>query len=63
MTHADPWDEIARLEKQMQSELLGQLEVPRPGVLTRPQLQSPSSRGRVAAFTSLRPRDANVDRL
>lgn len=61
MNHADPWDEIARLEKQMQSELLDQLEVPRPNVWTRPQLQSLTSRARTA-FASLRPRDADVER-
>ena len=26
MNHADPWDEIARLEKQMEVELLAHLE-------------------------------------
>jgi hypothetical protein len=26
MNHADPWDEITRLEKQMEVELLAELE-------------------------------------
>jgi len=26
MTLADPWDEIARLEKQMEAEILAQIE-------------------------------------
>jgi hypothetical protein len=26
MRHADPWDEISRLEKQMEVELLAELE-------------------------------------
>jgi hypothetical protein len=26
VNHADPWDEIARLERQMEVELLAQLE-------------------------------------
>jgi len=26
MEHADPWDEVARLERQMEIELLSQLE-------------------------------------
>ena len=52
MIHADPWGETARLERQMHSELLGQREDPPPGVLTRPESQSRSSRGH-AAFTPL----------
>jgi hypothetical protein len=43
MTHADPWDEIARLERQMDAELLRQLEDPLPDVLTRSPSQGPSS--------------------
>lgn len=30
MTHADPWDEISRLEEQVEAELLARLEVPPP---------------------------------
>ena len=26
MRHADPWDEVARLERQMEAELLAQLD-------------------------------------
>lgn len=33
MNHADPWDEIARLEKQMEVELLSQLEAAPPKAL------------------------------
>ncbi|MDH3207139.1 MAG: hypothetical protein OEO79_11035 [Gemmatimonadota bacterium] len=61
MTHADPWDENARLEKQMHLELLGQVEDPLPDVLTRRPSRSRSFGGR-AAFISLRPRDADVER-
>lgn len=32
MTHADPWDEIARLEKQMDVDLLAQIEEAPPRV-------------------------------
>lgn len=32
MNHADPWDEIPRLEKQMEAELLSQLEARLPAV-------------------------------
>ena len=59
MTHADPWDENARLEKQMHSELLGHPEDPPPDVLARPQSQSRSSMGRTA-FTSLLAFDVGV---
>jgi hypothetical protein len=27
MTHADPWDETSRLEKQVEAELLAELEI------------------------------------
>lgn len=62
MTHADPWDEIARLEKRMDLELLGQLEDPLPDALTGPQLKSSSSGGHTA-FPSLRPRDTDASAL
>lgn len=60
MTHADPWDEMARLERQLDSELLGQLEDPLADVVTRPRLQSLSFGDRTAR-TSLRSRDADVE--
>ena len=43
MTQADPWDEAARLEKQMEAELLAKLEgsrlrLPNPGARTEKAL-------------------------
>ena len=35
MQHADPWDEIARLEKQMDAELLEELEDAEPAEASR----------------------------
>jgi hypothetical protein len=32
MTHADPWDEITRLEEEMEAELLAHREAPRPSL-------------------------------
>lgn len=61
MTHADPWDEIARLEQQMDSELAGQREGRSPDLVKRPRSRGLSPGGR-AAFTSLIPRDTDVER-
>ena len=38
MNHADPWDEMARLEKQMEVELLAQREAAPP---TAPRAREP----------------------
>ena len=41
MNHADPWDEIARLEKQMEVELLAQREAAPPAA---PKAREPIER-------------------
>ena len=42
MNHADPWDETARLEKQMEAELLAQLDAtPRAAPKVRKLVEQP----------------------
>ena len=50
MTHADPWDEIVRLEKQMDAELLARLEEVRKTVsrVRRPGDKKSGERGETA---------------
>lgn len=43
MNHADPWDEITRLEKEMEAELLAQLEAPRDRARKPPKKASPDA--------------------